>query len=238
MNIAQPCTPPMRPVHRTTCTSTNTTRTSLIPMSDELLTMARAAQLCDVNKSTIVRRRQRGDFPHAQKKDDGTWVIPVADLIAAGLTDKVGQPTNPPENHTASARDAHTPTGTDAMHQLEEENTRLKAQLGMQNTLHQRDVQHHQDMLAHKDATITALQTAIRALEAPRPHNDLTTTSPPRRSHTHPPHTPRRRTNLHTALSCVSADSSLRGDLIPTSREHFRHFDICYGANIEVQLIF
>lgn len=137
--------------------------------------MTQAAQLCDVNKSTIVRRRQRGDFPHAQKKDDGTWVIPVADLIAAGLTDKVGQPTNTPENHTTSARDAHTPTNTDALHQLQEENTRLKAQLDMQQALHQRDVQHHQDMLAQKDATITALQTAIRALEAPHPHNNDTT---------------------------------------------------------------
>lgn len=143
-------------------------------MSDDLLTMAQAAQLCDVNKSTIVRRRQRGDFPQAQKKDDGTWVIPVADLIAAGLTDKVGQPTNIPENHTTSARDAHTPTNTDALHQLREENTRLKAQLDMQQALHQRDVQHHQDMLAQKDATITALQTAIRALEAPRTKKEQT----------------------------------------------------------------
>ena len=84
-----------------------------------------------------------------------------------------------PEQRTTSARDAHTSTNTDALHQLQEEKARLKAQLDMQQALHTRDAQHHQDKLAQKDVIITALQTAIRAPEAPRAHVDTTTTTEP-----------------------------------------------------------
>lgn len=149
-------------------------------MNDELITMTQAAKLCGVNKSTIVRRRQRGDFPQAQQKDDGTWLIPVTDLIAAGLTDKIGQPgtTDSPNEHT-SATSAHTTTNTDALHQLKEENARLQAQLAMHQEMQQRDAAHHQQLIEQKDATIAALHTAIRALEAPHPHNNDTTAPKP-----------------------------------------------------------
>lgn len=127
--------------------------------------MAQAAQLCGVDKSTIVRRCQRGDFPQAQKKDDGTWVIPLANLVAAGLTDKIGQPTTTkPPSSTPPVHEIHTPTNTDALRQLHEENASLKAQLDMQQAPHN---------------TITALQTVIRALEAPRAYVDTTTATEP-----------------------------------------------------------
>jgi hypothetical protein len=46
-----------------------------------------AAALCGCDYTTVRRRRERGQFPGARRRDDasGTWEIPVEDLIAAGL---------------------------------------------------------------------------------------------------------------------------------------------------------
>lgn len=47
--------------------------------------MSQAAQMAGVSVSTIKRRRVAGDFPNAVQDDNGTWLIPVEDLLAAGL---------------------------------------------------------------------------------------------------------------------------------------------------------
>lgn len=50
--------------------------------------ITRAAQECGVSRSTIRRYRERGDFKNAHKDEGGEWLIPVTDLIAAGLPPK------------------------------------------------------------------------------------------------------------------------------------------------------
>jgi hypothetical protein len=51
-------------------------------------TLRQAAGLCAVSFDTIKRRLKAGDLPHARQLDDGarTWVVPLADLTAAGFT--------------------------------------------------------------------------------------------------------------------------------------------------------
>jgi hypothetical protein len=50
------------------------------------VTRSEAAHLCHVSKNTIRRRQADGHFPHAEEVD-GAWMIPVADLVSAGLLD-------------------------------------------------------------------------------------------------------------------------------------------------------
>lgn len=54
----------------------------------ETFTMSEAAELCGVSVDTIKRRRRDGVFPRATRRDGtttGAWVIPVGDLVDAGL---------------------------------------------------------------------------------------------------------------------------------------------------------
>ena len=54
---------------------------------DQYLTQNEACALCGCDYSTIKRRRQAGHFPGVRRRNDpnGTYEIPVIDLIAAGL---------------------------------------------------------------------------------------------------------------------------------------------------------
>lgn len=57
----------------------------------DLLTMDEAARATSLSRDTIKRRLRRGDFPGAIRgtphgKRPPPWLIPVVDLIAAGLT--------------------------------------------------------------------------------------------------------------------------------------------------------
>jgi hypothetical protein len=56
--------------------------------STALLTEREAAALTGVSKDTIRRRREHGRFPGAHQRvgdPAGTWVIPVEDLVRAGM---------------------------------------------------------------------------------------------------------------------------------------------------------
>lgn len=48
-------------------------------------TIKQAANLCSVSTDTVKRRLRSGDLPHAHQLTDSarTWVIPLADLVAA-----------------------------------------------------------------------------------------------------------------------------------------------------------
>ncbi|MDP9388563.1 MAG: hypothetical protein M3Q48_11800 [Actinomycetota bacterium] len=53
----------------------------------QYLTQPEAAALCACDYSTIKRHRERGRFPNVRRRDDvnGTYEIPLSDLVAAGL---------------------------------------------------------------------------------------------------------------------------------------------------------
>jgi hypothetical protein len=53
-------------------------------MNDRLLSQLEAARLAGCSRDTIARARRAGRLPDARLQD-GHWVIPLADLVAAGL---------------------------------------------------------------------------------------------------------------------------------------------------------
>lgn len=69
-------------------------------MNERLLGQVEAAKLVGCSRDTIVRARRSGRLPGARLRD-GRWVIPLADLVAAGLC-------HPP----TTAAEPATPTGT------------------------------------------------------------------------------------------------------------------------------
>ena len=63
-----------------------------------VFTLKEAAEACQVSLKTIRRRRDKGDFPNSYRsasRAQSPWLIPVTDLIAAGLTP--GKPAPPEE---------------------------------------------------------------------------------------------------------------------------------------------
>lgn len=128
---------------------------------DQLLTIAEAAKLTGVAKSTITRARQRGEFPRAQQKQD-TWYIPIGDLINSGRLDTITHKT-PEEPTSATSTQDHQ----NLVHALELEKQRAHY---AEQQLHQA-----QQLIQAKQDTIDALKTTINALET-TPHKQLTTT--------------------------------------------------------------
>jgi hypothetical protein len=86
--------------------------------SGPALTIRDAAAACRLSPRTIRRKLSAGAFPNAQKtgsgegdeEHDGAWMIPVADLEAAGLNPTLVHPTltNPARAETHDEHDAPT----------------------------------------------------------------------------------------------------------------------------------
>lgn len=55
------------------------------PSAGQRFTFSEAARLTRTSRSTIKRRHAAGAFPAAVKDPDGAWLIPLGDLLAAGL---------------------------------------------------------------------------------------------------------------------------------------------------------
>lgn len=53
-------------------------------MNDRLLSQLEAARIAGCSRDTVARARRAGRLPGARLQD-GHWVIPLADLVAAGL---------------------------------------------------------------------------------------------------------------------------------------------------------
>ena len=58
------------------------------------LTLSQAASACNTSRSTIRRKLDGKEFPNAYRDagDDGPWMVPVTDLIAAGLKPNASRP--------------------------------------------------------------------------------------------------------------------------------------------------
>jgi hypothetical protein len=54
---------------------------------EQFLTQSEAAALCGCDYTTIKRHRQRGHFPNVRRRSDvnGTYEVPLSDLVSAGL---------------------------------------------------------------------------------------------------------------------------------------------------------
>jgi hypothetical protein len=76
------------------------------------LTVTQAAQATCVDRRTIRRRVDAGDFPNAHRKtgkdgpDSGPWLIPMSDLLAAGLSLQPTEHDGPPTDQPATGSDS------------------------------------------------------------------------------------------------------------------------------------
>lgn len=114
------------------------------------LTLTAAATACRVSRDVMRRRLDAGRFPNAHRDPDRPgrpWLVPVADLVAAGLTPEA--PTAPP---------------TAAAHPLEDTRRQELAALraDLERTRHRADLERTRaDTL---ERALTLAETALRAL--------------------------------------------------------------------------
>jgi len=125
------------------------------------LTIKEAATACGVSTKTVRRRLDADKFPNARRLDgpagteSGPWVIPVGDLIAAGL--QPGKP-SPPDAQSEPAPEtvADLPASqTDELRRLETENADLLRRAEVAEAIAE-----------ERERTIEAQAQALRMLEA------------------------------------------------------------------------
>jgi hypothetical protein len=75
------------------------------PGHPPLLSLTAAARTAGVSRSTLRRRVADGAFRGAQRDAQGAWLVPVADLIQAGLSPAVTPPMSTPVNGVVSLPD-------------------------------------------------------------------------------------------------------------------------------------
>lgn len=161
-------------------------------MEEKLLTIAQAAELTGVAKSTITRARARGEFPRAQQKE-GTWFIPVTDLIASGRIDTVTKKAPDADGDAASTKNTH-----ELEHALEIEHLR---RVHTEELLHQA-----QQLIAAKTETISALQRSLETAKKPQqavpaPENTSTTETSAEKAS---PRTTQRHSPIQGAINALS----------------------------------
>ncbi|MEU2476069.1 helix-turn-helix domain-containing protein [Streptomyces sp. NPDC012842] len=139
--------------------------------SRPMLTQREAAAACGVSRTTIRRRREAGDLPGAVQDPVRGWVIPVDDLLAAGL--RLHAPSPPDEAPSPGAQEH--PTGPVAQEQgaaalrAELERVRHEHALAVAEAEHgrllaQAEAQHLREQLAARGEHIADLQRALKAL--------------------------------------------------------------------------
>lgn len=114
---------------------------------EQWLTIREIADKAGLAKSTVTRRRSAGDFPRAQLVN-GTWKIPLTDLLEAGILDRV----------QADITDGESSETSDAV-QLE------KIQLESALALAQAERDRWKAVADERQETINALRLAVRALD-------------------------------------------------------------------------
>jgi hypothetical protein len=128
------------------------------------LTLTAAAEACGVARITIRRRLDAGTFPNARQLEGprgqggGTWVIPIDDLLGAGLHPHKIQ--HPEPDAPAMGERAQDP----------DENLRAEVEtqrVDLARARAERDL--YQALAIERQNALTDLRTALRMLEAPRP---------------------------------------------------------------------
>lgn len=114
---------------------------------EQWLTIREIADKAGLAKSTVTRRRSAGDFPRAQLVN-GTWKIPLTDLLEAGILDRV----------QTDITDGESSETSDAV-QLE------KIQLESALAIAQAERDRWKAVADERQETINALRIAVRALE-------------------------------------------------------------------------
>ncbi|MFJ7258232.1 helix-turn-helix domain-containing protein [Streptomyces sp. NPDC098085] len=133
-----------------------------------MLTQREAATACGVSRTTIRRRREAGDLPGAVQDHQRGWLIPVDDLLAAGL--RLHAPT-PPDAPGAQAGDVEDGQEHEDVAALRTELDRMRAAHTLELTterhgreLAEAEAAHLKERLTERGAHIEDLQRALAAL--------------------------------------------------------------------------
>ncbi|MFF1505538.1 helix-turn-helix transcriptional regulator [Streptomyces sp. NPDC058316] len=139
-----------------------------------MLTQREAATACGVSRTTIRRRREAGDLPGAVQDSQRGWLIPVDDLLAAGL--RLHAPAPPDAPKAPKAQDAQA--GNVEADQEHEDVAALRAELERMQSEHalamaderhgrelaEAEAAHLKARLSERGAHIEDLQRALAAL--------------------------------------------------------------------------
>jgi len=114
-------------------------------------TLSEAAQHCSVSRSTVRRYRETGKFPNAVKDPERGWIVPVGDLLAAGLRPGRSAPLS-----------EHAQSENGPAHDLAQRVIQLETQLTVERA--QRAAV--EQVAAERERSLADLRAALRMLEA------------------------------------------------------------------------
>ncbi|MDO4929099.1 MAG: helix-turn-helix domain-containing protein [Corynebacterium sp.] len=131
-------------------------------MEEIFFTLNQAANQANVSKSTISRAINNGKLPNTQQQPDGSYRIPLSDLVAAGYLDTVRPAKNNEREHegVSSVPGEHI----ELRHKLELVEQQLKAK--------EEQLQQLERLIATQERTLNALENSLKALEAPKATED------------------------------------------------------------------
>ncbi len=116
-----------------------------------LWTLSEAAQHCSVSRSTVRRYRETGKFPNAVKDPEHGWIVPVGDLLAAGLRPGRSAPLS--EHAQSENGPAH-----DLAQRIQQLETQLTVERAQRAAVEQ--------VAAEREQSLVDLRAALRMLDA------------------------------------------------------------------------
>ncbi len=143
--------------------------------------LTQAAKMTGVSLSTIKRRRMAGAFPNAHQDDAGTWLIPVGDLLAAGL--HLNRPTGVTTEGQAVVNQGHDLDQVTRIAELERALTEANAAVRVERAYREAA---EQIAAEREKRALTAERALLMLMPAAADHEPVTTPAPD----TTPPETP------------------------------------------------
>lgn len=124
-----------------------------------------AARECGVSPATIRRRLKDGSLPNAEQGARGAWLIPVTDLIAAGLNP--GQP-SPPDHEQGVVTDPTQAKNAHSHDYGQRPSSQVESYAKLEQKLfsEQREVEHLRTQVSTLQNNLDDLRAAMRMLEA------------------------------------------------------------------------
>lgn len=140
-------------------------------MTNELAwTAAEAARHVNVSRTTLMRRLDAGEITGATQDSTGRWRIPPQSLAIAGLLDAPATEATEADTETPGAEQADS--ADQGTTELQVTLARLQAELDAERAMRKQAEQHAAKIEQHYAAHIADLQTALRAIEPPKPTTD------------------------------------------------------------------
>ncbi|MFI1452103.1 helix-turn-helix transcriptional regulator [Streptomyces virginiae] len=139
-------------------------------MTRPMLTQREAAAACGVSRTTIRRRREAGELPHAVQDPERGWMVPVDDLLAAGFRLNAPAPADQAAPAPADPAAPSDDAGRDAavlraeLARLNAEHALALAEARFGQKLAEAEAEHLRRELAARGEHIADLQRAMGAL--------------------------------------------------------------------------